>query len=140
MTDRSKQPEALNPINLVGKGIDFHYVQKTAEPRDERASRLKRAEAEDAHGHRIDLILHLFAMGVWTAVLLGCVRVLFFIDSKSDKAWGVITVIISATAGYLTGKGSKEPSTSRFMGSAPTRFDEYIARVGLKAEGSAPDN
>lgn len=107
MAERSNQPEALNPAHLVGKEIDFHYVQKTAEPRDERASRLKRAEAEDAHRHRIEFILHFFAMGVLAGVLLICVCFLFFVDPKSDKAWGIITAIISATAGYFTGKGSK---------------------------------
>jgi len=110
VTERSKQPEALNPAILVGQGVDFELVQKTPEPRDERASRLRREEAEDAHRRRIDFSLHIFVMVIVTITLAVCAYVLVAMDPKTglpDRAMGVITAIAGAIVGYIAGKKSK---------------------------------
>src|SRR4051794_25296537 len=102
-----KKPQMVDiaALNELGE-----FVLKTSETPEERASRLKREEAEDAHKQRISLIVHCFVLVMVTIGLGVSAYVVLFHDPKTglpDKAMGIITVIISAAFGYMTGKATK---------------------------------
>ena len=88
----------------------MEFEVKTAEAPDERASRLRREEADDNHKRRISYLAHIFvAVAVTGAFLVGAWVVLKG-DPKTgltEKAMNVITAIVAAGVGYVTGKGSK---------------------------------
>ncbi len=119
MTERSKETKAVDVAALVDKNIAFEV--RTAESPDERASRLRREEAEaehtlrtqaaeDAHKRRITLIVHIFVMVVVAIAFLASVYIAMAKDPKTglpDKAMGIITAIVAAAVGYMTGKGSR---------------------------------
>jgi hypothetical protein len=119
VTERSKAARPVDVTALVDKNIAFEV--KTAESLDERASRLRREEAEaehtlrtqaseDAHARRITLIVHIFVMAVVAVAFLASVYIVVAKDPKTglpDKAMGIITAIVAAAVGYMTGKGSK---------------------------------
>ncbi len=119
MTERSKESKAVDVAALVDKNITFEV--RTAESPDERASRLRREEADaahtvrtqaadDAHKRRITLIVHIFVMAVVAIAFLASVYLTVAADPKTglpDKAMGIITAIVAAAVGYMTGKGSK---------------------------------
>lgn len=119
MTERSKETKAVDVAALVNKNIAFEV--RTAEPPDERASRLRREEAEaehlrraqaaeDAHRHQIALVVHIFVMAIVAVAFLASIYLAMARDPKSglpDKAMGIITAIVAAGVGYMTGKGSK---------------------------------
>ncbi len=65
------------------------FKLETAEPADERASRLRREESEEVHKLRIELIVTIFAMTVLGIAFLACAS------------------IAAAVGGSLTGKKSK---------------------------------
>jgi hypothetical protein len=104
---------------LVDKKVTFDL--RTAETADELQSRLRREEAEaehklrtqeaeDAYKHRIGLIAHIFVMAV-VAIAFGASNYIAVAkDPKTglpDKAMGIITAIVAAGVGYMTGKASK---------------------------------
>jgi hypothetical protein len=62
VAERPKGPQNVNLAALVDPNIAFDF--KTAESPEERASRLRREEAEDAHKRRISLIVHVFVMTI----------------------------------------------------------------------------
>jgi hypothetical protein len=108
VTERSREPKSAGLAGLIDKNANFSI--KTAEPRDERASRLRREEAESAHQRRIALIVHIFVMTVVAVAFLVCSYMALAKDPKSglpDKALAIITAIVAAAVGYLTGKNSK---------------------------------
>jgi hypothetical protein len=119
VTERSRETKLVDLGVLVDKSINFDL--KTAEPPDERASRLRREEAEaehtlgsqaaeDAHKRRIALAINIFVMAVVAIAFLASVYIAVAQDPKTnlpDKAMGLITAIVAALLGYLTGKGSK---------------------------------
>ncbi len=119
VTERSKEMKAVDVAALVDKNISFEV--RTAESPDERSSRLRREEAEaqhtrsvqaaeDARKRRITLIVHIFVMGVVGIAFLASVNITVAKDPKTglpDKAMGIITAIVAAAVGYMTGKGSK---------------------------------
>jgi hypothetical protein len=76
----------------------------------ENEHKLRTQEAEDGHKRLISLIVHVFVLAVVTLAFLASVFVLVTLDPKTklpDKAIGIITAIVAALLGYLTGKGSK---------------------------------
>ena len=119
MTERSKETKTVDVAALVDKNIAFEV--RTAESPDERASRLRREEAEaehtlrtqaaeDAHKHQIALIVHIVVMAVVAIAFLASAYIAMAGDPKTglpDKAMGIITAIVAAAVGYMTGKGSK---------------------------------
>jgi len=108
MPDRSKEPKAVDLGGLVGKEINFEV--RTAETKDERESRLRREEAEDAHRRRISLVVLVFVMAMVTIAFLVSSYIAATGDPKSgltEKAMNVITAIVAAGVGFITGKGSK---------------------------------
>jgi hypothetical protein len=118
VTERSKETKAVDVAALVGKNIAFEV--RTAESPYQRASRLRREEAEaehtlrtqaaeDAHKRRITLIVHVFVMTVVAIAFLTSAYIAMVRDPKTglpDKAMGIITAIVAAAVGYMTGKGS----------------------------------
>ena len=104
-------------VNLALDNPNLRYEVKTGESPDERASRLRREEAEaehriraeaaaDTHKRRIELI----AVAVAFLTLIACFSIAAFKDSKTglpEKAMTIIAGIVGALAGYLTGKTSK---------------------------------
>ena len=96
----------ISELTAAGMNVDL----KTAEAPTERASRLRREEAEDAHKRRLGLIVHLFVIAMIAGTFALCLYVVVFKDPKTglpDKAIGVITAIVAAGSGYITGKASK---------------------------------
>ena len=97
----------------VSKLLDpkkFDIDLKSPEKPEELQSRLRREEAEDAHRRRISLSVHLFVMAIVVIAFLTSVYLVVAGDPKSglpDKAMGLITAIVAAGLGYMTGKGSK---------------------------------
>lgn len=97
----------------VGKLLDpkkFDIDLKTPEKPEELQSRLRREEAEDAHKRRISLYIHIFVMAIVAVALLTSFYLVVAGDPKSglpDKAMAIITAIVAAGLGYITGKGSK---------------------------------
>ena len=72
--------------------------------------KLRSQEAEGAHERRIALIVHIFVMAIVAVAFLASVYIVVAKDPKTglpDKAMGVITAIVAAGVGYMTGKGSK---------------------------------
>ncbi len=67
-------------------------------------------EADDAHNRRINSWVHIFVMAIVSVAFLASVYLALAGDPKTglpDKAMGVITAIVAAGVGYITGKGSK---------------------------------
>lgn len=119
MPERPKEPKLFDFAALTDRSVSFDL--KTAESPDERASRLRRGEAEaehqlrtqeadDCHKRRISLLVHLFVMTVVGVAFLASLYIATVKDPKTglpDKAMNVITAIVAAGVGYITGKGSK---------------------------------
>jgi hypothetical protein len=119
MADRPKEAKLVDLSVLVDKKVTFDL--RTAEAPDELQSRLRREEAEaehklrtqeaeDAHKRRIGLIVHIFVMAIVAVAFLASVYIAVAKDPKTglpDKAIGIITAIVAAGVGYMTGKGSK---------------------------------
>jgi hypothetical protein len=83
---------------------------RPAEIPDERKSRLKREEAEDAHKRLISVIVHIFVMTMVASAFIASTYIALAHDPKTglpDKALRIITAIVAAAVGYMTGKGSK---------------------------------
>jgi Ca2+/H+ antiporter len=108
----------------VGKLLDpkkYDFELKSPEKPEELQSRSKREEAEaehrlrtqeaeDAHKRRIALMVHVFVMAIVAIAFLASVYIAAVKDPKTglpDKAMGIITAIVAAGVGYMTGKGSK---------------------------------
>jgi hypothetical protein len=67
-------------------------------------------EAEDGHKRLIGLIVHGFVMVIVTVAFGASIYLAVAGDPKTglpDKAMGIITAIVAAGVGYMTGKGSK---------------------------------
>ena len=119
MTERPKEPKIVDVSALIDKKVTFDL--KTAEAPEELRSRLKREETEaehklraqdveDAHQRLISLLVHLFVMLVVGVAFGASVYIAIQKDPKTglpDKAIGIITAIVAAGVGYMTGKGSK---------------------------------
>jgi hypothetical protein len=119
VTERSK-PTTKN-ADVSGLVASSAYDLTKAESPDERASRLRREEAEtdqklrskaaeDAHERRLSLIVPLFVMAVVAIAFLASTSIAVAKDPKSglpDQAVGLIIAIVTALVGDLTGKNSK---------------------------------
>lgn len=119
MTEHSKELGITDLPALFGRRLAFEA--KTAELPDERRSRLKREEAEAehalhakaaeaAHTRRLSLLVHVFVMVIVAVAFLASVYIAVAKDPNTglpDKAMGIITAIVAASVGYMTGKGSK---------------------------------
>jgi hypothetical protein len=119
VAERAREPKVVDVAGLIDKRVDFEL--KTSEAPEERDSRLKREEAEaehklraqeseDALKRRIVFILHVFVMTIVAVAFLASTYIAVLGDPKTglpDKAMGIITAIVAAGVGYITGKGSK---------------------------------
>ena len=103
----AERPKAVNIGGLLDQNIAFELKTESPEERD---SRLRREEAEDAHKRRISLIVHVFVMALVAIAFVTRVTIVFVRDANTglpDKAMGIITAIVAGGFGYMTGKGSK---------------------------------
>jgi hypothetical protein len=103
MADR---PKAVDIAGLLDQGT-FQFKSETPE---ERESRLRREEAEEAHKRQISLIVHVFVMALVVVAFVTSFTIVFVKDANTglpDKAMGIITAIVAGGFGYMTGKGSK---------------------------------
>lgn len=114
----AERPRAVNIAGLIDQSIAFELKTETPEERESRLRReeaqaeheLRTQEAEDTHKRRIGLWVHLFVMTVVAVAFLASVYITVAGDPKTglpDKAMGIITAIVAAGVGYITGKGSK---------------------------------
>jgi len=128
---------------------------------DELQSRLRLAEseaehklrtqgAEDALKRKISLMVHVFVMAIVAIAFLASVYIAVAKDPKTglpDQAMGIITAIVAAGVGYVTGKGSKSlphapmearswvsgrtgPGKSVFPGFEPPHWSSLRGRIG----------
>lgn len=119
----AERPTDPKPVDL-SKVLDpkkFKFEIKTPEPTEELQSRLRLAEseaehklrtqeAEDALKRKISLMVHVFVMAIVAVAFLASVYIAVAKDPMTglpDKAMGIITAIVAAGVGYMTGKGSK---------------------------------
>lgn len=114
MAERADDPGKFLPKKA-------RYEFKSPETPDEIRSRLKREEgeaehkirtqeAEDKHKRLISTLVHVFVMTVVAVAFGASVYIATAKDPKTglpDKAMGIITAIVAAGVGYMTGKGSK---------------------------------
>ena len=108
MPERSDREKRVDLQALFQKSVKL--TMATAESRDERASRLRREEAEDAHNQQINLLVHRSVIVAVAIAMTACVVVTFVQDPKTglpDKAMTIITAIVAAGVGYVTGKARK---------------------------------
>jgi len=119
VTEHSKELPITDLPALFGRRMTFEA--RTAESPVERGSRLKREEAEvehslrseaeeAAHTRRLSLLVHVFVMVIVAVAFSASVYIAVAKDPKTglpDKAMGIITAIVAASVGYMTGKGSK---------------------------------
>jgi hypothetical protein len=119
MAERPREPRIVDLGIQVDKSVTFEL--RTAEAQDERQSRLRREEAEaehrlhaqaaeDGHKRRLAFTIHFFVMAIVTVAFMVSVYIAVAADPKTglpDKAMGIITAIVAAAVGYITGKGSK---------------------------------
>ncbi len=115
MPDR---PKPVNIGGLIDPSVAFELKTETPEERESRLRReeaqaeheLRTQEADDTHKRRISLWVHVFVMAVVAVAFLASVYISVVGDPKTglpDKAMGIITAIVAAGVGYITGKGSK---------------------------------
>ncbi len=111
----------LVDLNKLANTPGYKVAIKTPDPLEELQSRLKIAEseaehrlrteeAEDAFRRKISLMVHVCVMTVVVIAFLASVYIAMAKDPKTglpDKAMGIITAIVAAGVGYMTGKGSK---------------------------------
>ena len=108
VAERPREPNFVDLDAFTARNVTVSF--KTAEMRDERASRLRREEANDNHQRRITLMVHNFVFAVVAVAFLISWFIVLFKDPKTglpDKAMGIITAIVAAGVGYITGKASK---------------------------------
>ena len=108
MADRPHKDMPMNIDGLTARNLELSL--KTAESPSERASRLRREEAEAVHNRQINLLVHRAVIVSVGMALAACVVVILIRDPKTglpDKAMNIITAIVAAGVGYITGKGSK---------------------------------
>jgi hypothetical protein len=108
VAERPKETKSVDVAALVDKNIAFEV--KTAELPDERASRLRREEAEDAHKRLISLIVHIFVMATVTITCAACVYIAVTMDPRTElpgKAVGILATTAGAAIGFITGRASK---------------------------------
>jgi len=107
MEERPKRVQKLDLDTLAALG---DISLKPSETPEERASRLKREEAESEHKHRIELIVHIFALIILTVAFVTGICIAAFGDPKTglpDKAIAMVAGIVVALASYVAGSRSK---------------------------------
>jgi hypothetical protein len=88
----------------------FKLSLESLEHRDERGARLRREHADAEHERRKDLVLLWAVITTVGAVSVICIVLIAVSGAPVDNAkWAttVLTTIISAGVGYMTGKSSK---------------------------------
>jgi hypothetical protein len=108
VAERPKVTKAVDVAALMDKSIAFEV--KTAELPDERASRLRREEAEEAHKRLLGLIVHVFSMTIVAIACFACIYIAVAIDPKTDlpgKAVGILATIAGGAIGFIGGRASK---------------------------------
>jgi hypothetical protein len=110
--DSPKRSTRGRPLT-VGSFVESDLLEFSIESRehpDERGARLRREHADAEHERRKDLVLLwavLITVGVVSVV---CVVIIAVSGAPADNAkWAttVLTTIVSAGVGYMTGKSSK---------------------------------
>jgi hypothetical protein len=107
MEERPKRSQKIDIEALTALG---EFSLKPSETPEERTSRLKREEAEAKHKHRIELIVHIFALAILTIAFLAGISIAAFGDPKTglpDKAIAMAAAIVVALASYVAGSKSK---------------------------------
>jgi hypothetical protein len=114
MEPKPEEPKPGSPrlvdLNRLANTPGYKLSINTPESPDEIQSRLRRDEREAEHTLRINLIVHVFVIAVVGLAFLASIYIAIFKDPKTglpDKALGIITAIVAAGVGYMTGKGSK---------------------------------
>ena len=103
----AERPKAVNIAGLLDQDVAFELKREAPE---ERESRLRREEAEEAHKRHISLIVHIFVMALVVVAFVTSITIVFAKNANTglpDKAMGIITAIVAGGFGYMTGKGSK---------------------------------
>ncbi|MHC5542375.1 hypothetical protein ACYOEI_29485 [Singulisphaera rosea] len=103
-----RKPQTVDLLAQLSEQMKIEV--RSAETTEERQSRLRREEAEDLHKQRISLIVHVFVMVMVTIGFAVSAYIAITRDPKTglpDKALGIITAIVAAAFGYMTGKSSK---------------------------------
>lgn len=114
----AERPKVVDVAGLIDKGVAFELKAESPEERDSRLRReeaeaehkLRTQEAEDSFKRRINLVVHLFVMTLVAIAFGASIFIAIFKDPSTglpDKAMGIITAIVAAGVGYITGKGSK---------------------------------
>ena len=106
----SKRPSDIDPIGPV-EGLRFEEVRlKGVETREESKARLARESHEAVHRvWRESVLFGIFTVGV-TVVAVACLWIALKPGQSPDnQKWAttLLTTIVSAGVGYLTGKASK---------------------------------
>jgi hypothetical protein len=107
MEERPRRVQKLDLGTLAALG---DISLRPPETPEERASRLKREEAEASHKHRIELIVHVFALAILAVAFLAGICIVTFGDPKTglpDKAIAMVAGIVVALASYVAGSRSK---------------------------------
>ncbi len=125
MEAKPDEPKPSSPrlvdLNKLANIPGYKVAINTPEPLEELQSRLRLAEseaehklrtqeAEDALKRKISLMVHVFVMAIVAVAFLASVYIAVAKDPMTglpDKAMGIITAIVAAGVGYMTGKGSK---------------------------------
>jgi hypothetical protein len=99
-----------HPIDLNQLGEQYSVEIKTTEGIEERASRLRREEAEAYHQRMRTSVF--FYVGLLAAVVVGgyCTWAALNSDFTVDQqrfAQSIVTLLIGGVAGFLTGKNTK---------------------------------
>ncbi len=106
--------ESRNDLETIISGNvsqGSHNIEvKPRETSEERDSRLRIAETDAKFKRWKDV--GLLSIGTLASVVLLLVSLWIIIDDKfssgvKDKAWGMVTLIIGAFLGYMTGKATK---------------------------------
>ena len=103
------QRQELNVGEVIGNQ-EVDLTIKSRELPDERASRLKLAEAEAAHQRQKDFYMFVVTIGV--VIVAFCASLFVTLSDRFDAemkkmAIPLLTLIVGGLLGYLTGKSSK---------------------------------
>jgi hypothetical protein len=103
-------PKDLNPPDLIMIIKALQLEAKSRESPREIQARIEREVAEAAHQHRKDLLITRAVLIIVGVVAVVCIVVVLLPGIPPENAkWAttLLTAIVSAGLGYMTGKSSK---------------------------------
>lgn len=107
MEERPKRAQKIDIETLAAFG---EFSLKPSETPEERTSRLKREEAEAEHRHRIELLVHIFALAILAIAFLAGICIAALGDPRTglpDKSIAMVAGIVVALGSYVAGSRSK---------------------------------